>query len=635
MSAVTATGERLNVSTAAPDRSTVTPWQTRGNHLGYIPAFDGIRAISVAAVLLFHADLPWLVGGFLGVDSFFVLSGFLITSILLGEIARTGRIRLSRFYLGRARRLLPALLCVLGFSAVLALLFAHDAAAQLRSDAVAALGYVTNWWNILNDLSYFEATGRPPLLQHLWSLAVEEQFYLIWPAVLIVAFRWRGRLGVRRVALIGVGLSTLLMTVLSLILDMPTGHDASRLYFGSDTHAMGILLGAALATCLRPQRLPRRLPLAAEGVLTAVGVGALFGMIAAFHLASEDSAWLYRGGFLVFSGLTAALVAIACHPAVRAGRLLGWGPFRYVGTRSYGLYLWHWPVFMVLRPGIDMDWVGLPALVLRLALTVLLAELSFRYVEMPIRRGALMRTWRAWRTESRRGAAKRGVVATGAAVAVAGGLSAGLWAMPSVTAADYVGGATAVGAEDLSVALAGAPAPGAGSLESPAVAVRTELGQDLTRVPVTAIGDSVLLGARDEVTRLMPKLTIDAAISRQADGVASRIKARKAAGQLADVVVIHTGTNGPAYAATLEPMMRELSDRARVVVVNLHMPDKWMAESNGVISAQVAKHSNARLADWAAASAGHREYFYPDGTHTTPVGSRAYATVIAEVLRAG
>ncbi len=625
MSAPTAVDDRVATAPQPSPARRAVPGHVAGSLLGYIPAFDGIRAISVVAVLLFHADVPWFAGGFLGVDSFFVLSGFLITSILLGEVGASGRIRLARFYIGRARRLLPALFAVLIFSALLALLFAHDAAAQLRADAIAALGYVTNWWNIFNDLSYFEATGRPPLLQHLWSLAVEEQFYLIWPAVLLFAYRWRGRLGVRQIALIGVGASTLLMTSLSMIFDMPGGHDASRLYFGSDTHAMGILLGAAVATWWRPNRLPRRLPIVAEGLLTGVGVAAFTGLVLAFHLASDDSALLYRGGFLVFSGCAALLVMIVSHPAVRASRALAWPPLRYLGTRSYGLYLWHWPVFMVLRPGVDMDWTGLPALTLRMSVTVALAELSFRFIEMPIRRGALARTWRSWNGQGRRFAASRVVASAGVSFAVVAGLSVGLLAMPAVTSADYLGGATAVGTEDLGLAIPAPMAPTA----------RTPLGQDLTLVPVTAVGDSVMLGARDEVKHVIPKLAMDAAISRQAEEIVARIKIRKQAGQLADVVVIHTGTNGPAYSTVLEPMMKELVDRSRVVVVNDRMPDSWMNDSNRVLAALVARYPNARLADWAAASAGHREYFYPDGTHTNPVGSRAYAEVIAQVLRAG
>ncbi|MGA9145956.1 MAG: acyltransferase, partial [Candidatus Nanopelagicales bacterium] len=193
--------------------------------LGYLPSLDGIRAIAVLAVMVFHSALPWLPGGFLGVDVFFVLSGFLITTLLLQEVERTGRIHFGAFYLRRARRLLPALAVVLVASAALVVLFAPDAAARLREDIVASSFYVTNWWNILSDQSYFEAMGRPPMLQHLWSLGLEEQFYLIWPAVLLFVFRRKGRDGVRKIALIGAFASTIWMLILSFTMGMPTDQD--------------------------------------------------------------------------------------------------------------------------------------------------------------------------------------------------------------------------------------------------------------------------------------------------------------------------------------------------------------------------------------------------------------------------
>ncbi|HPJ19946.1 MAG TPA: acyltransferase, partial [Actinomycetota bacterium] len=207
--------------------------------MGYIPGLDGIRAIAVLAVLLYHSGVAGVPGGFLGVDVFFVLSGFLISSLLLQEIERTSAVSFGQFYLRRARRLLPALLATLALSSVLVLLFARDAAAQFRQDAISSMLYVTNWWYVVQDLSYFEAMGRPPMLQHLWSLAVEEQFYLLWPLILVFLYRWRGRPGVGRVALIVSLVSTVLMALGSLVWNVPEAGDASRLYFGTGTHAMG------------------------------------------------------------------------------------------------------------------------------------------------------------------------------------------------------------------------------------------------------------------------------------------------------------------------------------------------------------------------------------------------------------
>lgn len=613
----------------------------------HIPALDGIRAIAVIGVLIFHGSAAWLPGGFLGVDVFFVLSGFLITSILLTEMRQYGRINFGQFYLRRARRLLPALFLVLAFTAVLVLLFAHDAAERFRSDVIPALTYVTNWANIFGGQSYFEATGRPPMLLHLWSLAIEEQFYVIWPAVLFFAYRWRGRGGVRRVAVIGAVVSTLLMTVLSFVLNMPGEADPSRLYFGTDTHAMGILAGAALATVWRPSALPRKLPPAPTAILTAIGAAALGAIIWSYANVAESSTLLFRGGFLVFSVACVVLIAVASHPAVSASRVLGTQPLRYLGERSYGLYLWHWPIFMVLRPGIDIGLTGLPAFILQMALTMLLAELSYRYVEMPVRDGALGRVWQQWRDEGFPFALGRVVIITAACFTLIAGLTIGVRSIAPIDASTYLGGATAVGDEVLTPS---GPNPDATSGSADGSQSTTTAdgstssvdggsqtagpGVDLNTLKVTAVGDSVMLGARVAVERDLPKATLDAAVSRQATEMYQRIRQRKAAGKLAPVVVIHAGTNGPAYKQDLFPMLRDLSDRQRVVLVSTHMPNKWMADSNNSIQAAAAEFPNVRVADWAAASEGHREYFVFDGTHLTMAGGRAYAATISDALTA-
>ncbi len=621
---------------AAKPRSTQprVPWRTGEARLRYIAGFDGIRAIAVIAVLLFHADLAWLPGGFLGVDVFFVLSGFLITSILLKERETTGSIAFGRFYLGRARRLLPALLLVLATSALLALLFAQDAAATLRTDIIASLGYVSNWWYIFHDQSYFEAIGRPPMLAHLWSLAVEEQFYLVWPVVLLIAFRWRGRPGVRRAAIIGAIASTLLMATLALWWGMPGAVDPSRLYFGTDTHAMGVLLGAALATVWRPDKLPQRVKAPAPFLLFLVGAVALGVLVWFFHTLTQDSTFLYVGGFFVVAAVTAILIAVVSHPAVSLGRLLGMAPLRYIGTRSYGLYLWHWPIFVITRPGIDIGWTGMPALILRLGLTALVAEASFRWVEMPVRRGAISATWRRWRSEGPSFALGKLAITVAPATLTVVVLGFALSSIAAPSPADYLGGQTSLGAGELTPEPTPPPSPEPTpeSTTAPPQALATVGGFAAT--PMTAIGDSVLLGASSTMKTVLKKLTVDAAISRQTSDVLSRVRARKTAGQLADTVIIHTGTNGPPQIKDLMDMLTLLQDRKRVVLINTRMPDKLMAESNQNLATVASRFPNARVADWANASAGRREYFAPDGTHTTPAGAKVFLAVVESALRA-
>ncbi len=345
----------------------------------YRPGLDGVRALAVLAVVLYHLGTTGgprtLPGGFLGVDVFFVLSGYLITSLLVAEYRRRGRIGLGQFYLRRARRLLPALYLLLG-AVVIAAWWLPAQAHRLRGDVLAALAYVTNWWLIFQKTSYFGDTN-PPLLDHLWSLAVEEQFYLLWP-LLLIALLWlvRGRTGLALAfALLGAAGSTILMAVL-----YSPWQDASRVYFGTDTRAAALLVGAALA--LAP--IPRDF----------FAIGGLVGLVllAGFVWWVPDSSpALYHGGFLLVAVAAALLVGTAARPSLPVARVLGVAPLRFLGLRSYAIYLWHWPVLVVLGPGrLAEPWFT----IVRLALILLFAHLSYHLVELPVRRGALGRLWR-------------------------------------------------------------------------------------------------------------------------------------------------------------------------------------------------------------------------------------------------
>lgn len=604
--------------------------------LPFLPGLDGVRAIAVVAVLLFHLPARVLPGGFLGVDVFFVLSGFLITSLLLGEMETTGRLRFGAFYARRARRLLPALLAVLVVSSVLVLTVARDAAAIFRQDALAALSYTTNWWYIFDERSYFEVLGRPPLLQHLWSLGIEEQFYLVWPAVAFFAWKRWGSRGVGVAAISGALLSTALMTSLAVQSDIPASADTARLYFGSDTHAMTVLVGAALAVVWRPGTLPRQIPRSAQAAVGIAGGGALLALLAIFMWTTESSAWLFRGGFLVVAIITALLVVAASHPAARFGSLLGTPVMSWLGTRSYGIYLWHWPIFMVARPDLDIALRGFSAAVMSLGLTFAAAEVSYRWLEMPIRRGALGR-WRSRLTagtaRTRTGAAA--VVGVAAATVIAGGLA--LASVPAIDSTTYLGGVTESGAGELAPK-ADRVEPGSGTNTSAKEQrqKRRELRMDalpLQQQPITAVGDSVLLGARAALRAELPRVTVDAAISRQPVEIANRIRDRIKVDRLANILILQTGTNGPPDPQGFPDFLKELADLDRVVVLTVRSQVPWMDESNETIRRAATGRENVVIADWARASVGHSEYLEADGTHLTPRGQEAYARLIVEALR--
>ena len=357
--------------------------------LPHRPALDGVRAVAVILVVLYHGGVRWVPGGFLGVDVFFVVSGFLITSLLLVEWADSGRVDLSAFWFRRARRLFPALVLVLLVTAVYAAVLAPDIVRdRLRGDMLAALLYVANWRFVVTGAEYFEQYAAPSPLLHTWSLAIEEQFYLIWPLALLLLLRPLARLAtttafITVAAVCGVGA---LASAAAMVALYEPGLDPSRVYYGTDTRAQALLVGAATAgLCLSrgwwaDQRQARWKLLSASGVVSLVG------LLVLGALGSDNAPWMYRGGFLLTAVLSAVVIVCVTHrEANPLTRLLSMAPLRWIGLASYGIYLWHWVVFVIMTPertGIS----DLPLLIARLAVTAVLATASYVWVEQPIRR---------------------------------------------------------------------------------------------------------------------------------------------------------------------------------------------------------------------------------------------------------
>ena len=357
----------------------------------YLPGLDGLRALAVMAVVAYHLGLGWVPGGMLGVGVFFTLSGYLITDLLLAQYHRTGRLDLADFWRRRARRLLPAVLVML--TVVLAWVTALDRSQlpALRGVAVSALGYVSNWWLIAQHSAYFARFGPPSPLGHLWSLAVEEQFYLVWPWLLWLGLRWaRGRPG-------GLGLlakGTLLLAVASAIemgLLYTPGYDPTRVYDGTDTRAFALLIGAALAFAWPSRRLTGHVAGGARRILDAAGGAGLAIILVLILCTNEYSAFVYRGGMVLLSVATLLVVGAAASPASRVGQVLGARPLRWIGVRSYGIYLWHYPIIALTTPaGGEVSFVRGT---LQLTASILAAALSWKYIEEPVRHGVLGRTW--------------------------------------------------------------------------------------------------------------------------------------------------------------------------------------------------------------------------------------------------
>jgi peptidoglycan/LPS O-acetylase OafA/YrhL len=564
-----------------------------------------MRALAVAAVFAYHADVAWARGGFLGVDVFFVISGFLITALLVAQWEEYQWVDIVGFWKRRALRLLPAVAVLLVAVWALVPLLAPEQAGRLRGDIRAALAYVSNWRLVFEQQSYFEAAGRPPLLQHLWSLAVEEQFYLVWPPVLWAGLALRRR--ARRLfwpVLAVAGASAGLMAAL-----YEPGTDPSRVYYGTDTRAGAILLGAALACVWNPARLQARPSAARRALLGGAGVAALAGLGWCLVSLHQFSDVLYRGGFLGVAALAAVLVAVAAHPGTPlVNRVLGAGPLVWLGKRSYGIYLAYWPVIMLTRAYYDVPVHGNALLALRAAITVSLAALSYRYVEQPVRNGALGRLWADLRARGPFPARPRRALLAGrvavAAVALAAVGTTAVVARPAPASRDLLA---------VEAALAATPAPVVVPVLDPTTTTfpsvpsttptettttttpttTTAPATTLAQVAVTGLGDSVLLEAKAELERRLPSAEVDAVVARQFRELLAVARAHRDSGRLGQVVVLQLGNNGPVTGAQFDEIMDVLRGAQRVVVINVKVPRAWEAPNNEMLAA--GAHGLAQL----------------------------------------
>jgi peptidoglycan/LPS O-acetylase OafA/YrhL len=643
--------------------------------LPYLPGIDALRALAVLAVLLYHAQVSWLPGGFLGVDVFFVISGYLITALLVTERASTGTIGLGRFWVRRARRLLPAAFVMIGVCLAYAIVFLPDDVASLRGAAVASFGYVTNWYLIFSDQSYFESFGRPSLFRHLWSLAVEEQFYLFWPVVFAAGIKLFGRRGL----LVGVVAGIIGSTALMWVLFEPT--DPSRVYYGTDTRLAGLLCGVALALVWHPRRLHAQVGRRAPMLYDTVGVVALALLVRQFMVVGEFDAALYRGGFLRLSILTAIVLAVVAHPASHLGRVLGFSlrdlrplrwfaynlgrtlpdvkPLLWVGLRSYSIYLWHWPIFMITRPRQDIGLDGWQLLTLRVAPSLLAGAISYRFVEDPIRHGALQR-WRAGLRPRGRGRAayQRTVFASFASVLAVLIVAGAVVAAEKPDQPDLVM-AVGNGGPDLTLPDGDDPgtpvlpptttttstppttsappttADGAAPADPPATAPTTTPTTAAPVVPADypptlAIGDSVMLGAQPALeAQFGAAIHVDAKVARQFEEgiwVAQWYRDQDA---LRDIVIVHLGNNGYITDEQFDQMMGVLAEVPRVIFVTARVNQRWQDEVNSHLLASIEDWPNAEVIDWKGLSQDHPDWFYDDQTHLKPDGAANYAQLLA------
>ncbi|WP_217581479.1 acyltransferase family protein [Lysinibacillus sp. GbtcB16] len=617
----------------------------------YIPGLDGIRALAVLAVIAYHFNFSWARGGFLGVDIFFVLSGYLITSTMLPLKGNQLTVSLKKFWIGRFRRLLPAAYVMIITSFVWAMLFHKELLHTLRGDALSSIFYSSNWWFIFHKLSYFDSFGSPSPLKNLWSLAIEEQFYVIWPLLLMIGlYVVKKQSKLAKIVFFGAICSALLMAIL-----YQPGADPSRVYYGTDTRCFELLIGCWLALIWPMKRLSsQKLSTSHMKKLNAISFISFTIFLVSIMYVDEFQTFLYRGGMFLFCLNAAVLIACVCHPVSILGRILAWKPLCWIGSRSYGIYLWHYPV-MVL--GTPIHEIGNPSywrIALQLVLIVTIAECSYRFIEMPIRKEGF---WAYYRTYFVFNKKKWGSLTFSRKVST---VMVPLFLLVFFTGITGVVGEGQQSSKDsypTAIKING-DEPTANPIKEPDKTndnPSPSKEEEVTDVPnietpkpeenetnvvpekedtyqnILAIGDSVMIDIATSLHKVFPNITIDGKIGRQVSQAVKLAPNYASFNQSNNAIIIQLGTNGYFTNDQIDTLLAAFAN-ADIYLVNTRVPRSWEGKVNASLHQKSEEHENITLIDWHAAALNHPEYFAPDGVHLEKKGVEVLTNLIQQSI---
>ncbi|WP_298075460.1 acyltransferase family protein [uncultured Corynebacterium sp.] len=622
-----------------PENKTVK--KDRRARLRQVKGLDGLRGLAVLAVVIYHFFGDILPGGYLGVDLFFVLSGFLITSLLVREYRVNNTISLKDFWIRRFRRILPAALVTLFIVTAIVTAIGGDIAVGIREQFLGTLFFVNNWTQIATSQSYF-AENEVQVFAHYWSLAVEEQFYIIWPLVTLGIFVFTQRRlhrSPRRVPMLVTALLAVLSAAAMALLFTP-GEDPTRVYYGTDTHAFGLLIGAFLSLAVTSTRNDPRVdswPSAGKfeaRVAGAIGALALVGYVIQLLFMGDDLAVTYQGGLL----LTSVLGVLMIWGVIRETGPLTWvfrtNVMRWLGQRSFSLYLWHWPVIMILRALFDADghmdhkWIlGLAAV----PIALLISEISYQHVENPFRRRGYKQTWKDyWASRPSFHEINEGFkkvawpVVPLLVVACVGGVVYGVVNSNDKTALEQELDQLQRMNQETNKSNAPAPATPPPPKEEKAAAVQ---GKD-----ITAVGDSVMLAASEALNTNFPGIYIDADVSRHYTAGMDVLRQLNDSGKLRKNVFLSFGTNGPAFPDQLEEMINLIGPDRQIFMAMPYGDREWMAQSRQDVLDAAKAHDNVYIADWCGHAQSHQDLLFEDGVHPMPEGAQEYAKSFDEAL---
>ncbi|AVQ32684.1 acyltransferase [Staphylococcus muscae] len=559
----------------------------------YLPGLDGLRAISVMGIIIYHLNVQWLSGGFLGVDTFFVISGYLITSLLLFEYENYGRIDLISFWLKRFKRLIPAMLFVVLFSVIYVVMFETEILKEIKGDAVAALIYISNWWYIFQDIDYFDQF-KPMPLKHLWSLAVEEQFYIFYPLVLWAFLKIFKN---KKWVLITFFVISIFSALWMFYLSMPDANN-SRTYFGTDTRLQTLLLGVIFAFIWPAFKLKANPAKTSRMFIDTLGMIALVALLTLFVTVNEQQFWLYQGGFYAISLLTLIIIASVVQPKGLVAKAMGNPFFLYIGKRSYSLYLWHFVIITFVHKNFVAGQYPYYVYIIDVVLTMIMAEISYRYIETPFRRYGM----RAFYMKEARLLSLVRTVLILVAVVIVGLVLAGkldYFAKQEQKMTEYKTEKKETQKE-----------------EKPPVEKPQEKEEafDPSKLSPLFIGDSLTVGMGYYLDEHYETPTIDAQVGRSisdALNVAPNYASYNREGQ---VVVIQIGTNGDFNKEQIEALVKAY-DKADVYLVNTTVPRDYRSHVNNLLEETAKKYKHVTLVDWYSVGVGHTEYFAYDGIH--------------------
>lgn len=646
----------------------------------YMSGLDGLRALAVFAVIAYHLGLPFVPGGFLGVTLFFVLSGYLITDLLLSEWTFNKKINFKDFFVRRAKRLLPGMLFLLICISAYITAFRPDLLANLKSAILPATFFFSNWWYIFQDVPYFATFAAPSLLNHFWSLAVEAQFYVIWPLLLLFGQRFFKKKWLNLTLIV---ITAVLSAVLMAILYKP-GFDPSRIYYGTDTRVFSLLLGAGLALVYPSIKIAQSVPKKKTSViLDLVGFSTLLLILFMTYFITQYDDFLYLGGMFLFSVASVLLIAAVANPYTIISKVLSFRPLRFIGKISYGVYLWQFPVIVITNSMVHLSEVNIALSIFQVAVTILFATVSYYLVEKPLRKKNIIQSLKenSFRDFCKSCLRTRWWEKTTALLVMTLVLVSGfgfsnasaepntdsndLSALPSqiviipsnnidVSSAPPISSPTANDSAATVSPSSGQANPTQGSdspasSQSPDESPSQDPGLNTSTTPdsspsttpavitpsdlcITVIGDSIAIDIAPYLQTYYPKMHLDAEVGRQFYQAKNIITQLIQKNELASVVVIELGSNGTFSEAQMRSLIDLIGSDIKIVFINTQVPRSWCSTVNNTLSKVSAEYSNTTVADWYSVSVDMNDYFYNDGFHPNKTGSPIMAKVIADAI---